>query len=200
VKMARFVYAESGHANSNITLISILRPLDRTGRARSLQGPAQAHREPAALSPIFRQKLLRVPLELDFPYWIEDESFDLEYHVRHIACRSPATAPVLYPGLAHPCPASRPEPSALGNVPGRGPRLAAEPAERQLRHPRQDPPCRDRRARRRRDHDAAARHDADPAAAGTAGALVPESPPGAVSLLARALVNNIVRPLMFAAP
>ena len=41
------------------------------------------------LSPIFRQKLLRVPLELDFPYWIEDECFDLEYHVRHIALPKP---------------------------------------------------------------------------------------------------------------
>ena len=29
--------------------------------------------------------LLRVPLELDEPYWVEDEQFDLEYHVRHAA-------------------------------------------------------------------------------------------------------------------
>jgi WS/DGAT/MGAT family acyltransferase len=32
---------------------------------------------------------LRVPLELDTPYWIEDERFDLEYHVRHIALPEP---------------------------------------------------------------------------------------------------------------
>jgi WS/DGAT/MGAT family acyltransferase len=41
------------------------------------------------LSPIFRQKLLRVPLELDYPYWVEDERFDLEYHVRHVALPQP---------------------------------------------------------------------------------------------------------------
>jgi diacylglycerol O-acyltransferase len=40
-------------------------------------------------SPIFRSRLLRVPLELDEPYWVEDEHFDLEYHVRHIALPAP---------------------------------------------------------------------------------------------------------------
>ncbi len=37
----------------------------------------------------FRQKLVRVPLDLDHPYWIEDEAFDIEYHVRHIALPAP---------------------------------------------------------------------------------------------------------------
>ena len=30
-----------------------------------------------------------MPLELDEPYWVEDETFDLEYHVRHIALPKP---------------------------------------------------------------------------------------------------------------
>lgn len=38
---------------------------------------------------MFRRKLQRVPLELDYPYWVEDENFDLEYHVRHIALPKP---------------------------------------------------------------------------------------------------------------
>jgi diacylglycerol O-acyltransferase len=41
-------------------------------------------------SPIFRRRLVRVPLDLDHPYWIEDENFDLEYHVRHIRLPGPA--------------------------------------------------------------------------------------------------------------
>ena len=32
---------------------------------------------------------MRVPLDLDHPYWIEDGEFDLEYHVRHIALPKP---------------------------------------------------------------------------------------------------------------
>jgi len=38
---------------------------------------------------IFRQKLARVPLDLDHPYWIDDANFDLEYHVRHIGLPHP---------------------------------------------------------------------------------------------------------------
>ncbi|MEL6189892.1 MAG: wax ester/triacylglycerol synthase family O-acyltransferase, partial [Myxococcota bacterium] len=35
------------------------------------------------VSPIFRQKLVRVPGDLDYPYWADDDYFDLEYHLRH---------------------------------------------------------------------------------------------------------------------
>jgi WS/DGAT/MGAT family acyltransferase len=40
-------------------------------------------------STVFRRKLALVPLNLDQPYWIEDENFDLEFHVRHIALPAP---------------------------------------------------------------------------------------------------------------
>ncbi len=40
-------------------------------------------------SPIFRRKLMEVPMGLDQPYWIDDPKFDLEYHVRHIALPQP---------------------------------------------------------------------------------------------------------------
>ena len=42
---------------------------------------------PAA--PTFRRRIVRVPLDLDYPYWIEDEHFDLEYHMRHLALPKP---------------------------------------------------------------------------------------------------------------
>lgn len=41
------------------------------------------------LSPIFRRKLFTVPYNLGRPYWVEDEDFDMEYHVRHIALPKP---------------------------------------------------------------------------------------------------------------
>jgi WS/DGAT/MGAT family acyltransferase len=40
--------------------------------------------------PFFRRKLLRVPMELDFPYWVEDPHFDIEYHVHHARLPKPA--------------------------------------------------------------------------------------------------------------
>ncbi|MCE9523290.1 MAG: wax ester/triacylglycerol synthase family O-acyltransferase [Alphaproteobacteria bacterium] len=41
------------------------------------------------LAKSFRRKLANVPLSLDYPYWIDDPDFDLEYHVRHIALPQP---------------------------------------------------------------------------------------------------------------
>jgi len=41
------------------------------------------------LARCFRQKLVRVPMGFDHPYWIEDSNFDLEFHVRHIALPKP---------------------------------------------------------------------------------------------------------------
>jgi WS/DGAT/MGAT family acyltransferase len=40
-------------------------------------------------SRLFRQKLVKVPFNLDYPYWIEDPHFELEFHVRHIALPQP---------------------------------------------------------------------------------------------------------------
>ena len=40
-------------------------------------------------SPIFTNKIARVPLDLDHPYWVRDSHFDLEYHLRHIALPQP---------------------------------------------------------------------------------------------------------------
>ena len=39
----------------------------------------------------FRERMVRVPFELDRPWWIRDESFDLEYHVREMALAKPGT-------------------------------------------------------------------------------------------------------------
>jgi WS/DGAT/MGAT family acyltransferase len=41
------------------------------------------------LVPIFRRRLVTVPLGLDHPYWIDDADFDITYHVREIALPSP---------------------------------------------------------------------------------------------------------------
>jgi WS/DGAT/MGAT family acyltransferase len=37
----------------------------------------------------FRQRIVNVPLNADHPWWVEDKSFDLEFHVRHIALPEP---------------------------------------------------------------------------------------------------------------
>jgi diacylglycerol O-acyltransferase len=86
---ASFLYSDMAHANANVTFVQIYDQSTAPGgkvRFKTLLSHIESrlHR-----LPIFRSKLLRVPLELDCPYWIEDEHFDLEYHVRHIALPEP---------------------------------------------------------------------------------------------------------------
>ena len=38
---------------------------------------------------LFRRRLVRTPLDLDRPYWVDDPTIDIEYHVRHIALPKP---------------------------------------------------------------------------------------------------------------
>lgn len=86
---ASFLYADTLHANANVTFVQIYDPSTAPGGAVRFKSilahlGGRLHR-----SPVFRSKLLRVPFELDEPYWVEDEHFDLEYHVRHIALPKP---------------------------------------------------------------------------------------------------------------
>ena len=39
----------------------------------------------------FRWRLVEVPFDLDYPYWVEAEDFDLEFHVRELALPAPGT-------------------------------------------------------------------------------------------------------------
>jgi len=36
-----------------------------------------------------RQKMVKVPFGIDYPYWVQDSNFDIEYHVRHVALPKP---------------------------------------------------------------------------------------------------------------
>jgi len=86
---ARLLSADTPRANSNITFVQIY---DQGGVAGGVLRfkAILAHIEGRLpLCPILRDKLLRVPFDLDDPYWMEDENFDLEYHVRHIALPQP---------------------------------------------------------------------------------------------------------------
>lgn len=40
-------------------------------------------------APVFSQKIQRTPADLDYPYWVDDRKFDLDFHVRHLALPKP---------------------------------------------------------------------------------------------------------------
>ncbi len=41
------------------------------------------------LAPIMRRRMVKPPFNIDYPYWVEDPKFDLEYHIRHVALPKP---------------------------------------------------------------------------------------------------------------
>lgn len=86
---AAFIYSDNAHANSNVTLLHIYDQSTAPGgivRFKHIRAHVESRLNQL---PVFREKILRVPLDLDYPYWVEDEAFDINYHVRHIALPKP---------------------------------------------------------------------------------------------------------------
>lgn len=86
---AAFLYTETRNAHMAGAGLSIYDPSTAPGGAVTFKG-ILAHVESRLQDArMFRQRLARVPFDLDHPYWIEDPDFDLEYHIRHIALPAP---------------------------------------------------------------------------------------------------------------
>ncbi len=86
---AAYIYSDNAHANSNLTLLHIYDQSTAPGgvvRFKQILAHVESRLDKL---PNFREKILRVPLDLDYPYWVEDENFNIEYHVRHIALPKP---------------------------------------------------------------------------------------------------------------
>ena len=80
----------SSHPN-HVAAISIYDPSTAPGGEITIERILDYITPRLRLAPPFRQKLVRVPLHLDEPYWVEDIDFDLEYHVRELALPRPGT-------------------------------------------------------------------------------------------------------------
>ena len=81
---AQFLYLESPDNLTHLTSISIFDqstvPRGEVVRFKDILAHVESRLH---MSPLFKRRLVHVPLELDFPYWVDDEHFDLEYHIRH---------------------------------------------------------------------------------------------------------------------
>lgn len=86
---ASFVALEQRNAPMHIGSIMTYDPAtaqDGFVRFKDILGFIEAR---LPFSKTMRQRLVQVPLSLDYPYWVEDPDFDLEYHVRHVALPQP---------------------------------------------------------------------------------------------------------------
>lgn len=86
---ASFVYLETPNTPMHIGSVAIYDPSTASGGKVRFKDILRHIEARLHLARPFRQKLVRVPGNLDHPYWIEDENFDIEFHVRHIALPEP---------------------------------------------------------------------------------------------------------------
>jgi len=85
---ASFLYLETPSLHMHVSMAAVFDPSTVPGgysfeKLRDLVGSR------LALAPVFRRRLVEVPLRLGHPYWIDDQDFDLDYHVRRAALPSP---------------------------------------------------------------------------------------------------------------
>jgi len=82
---AQFLALETPRQAGHVGGLAILNPGTRPDGKLELEDVQQMLAERLPLLPPFRWRLKTVPFDLDYPYWIDDPNFDLEYHVREIA-------------------------------------------------------------------------------------------------------------------
>src|SRR4051794_16655807 len=88
---AQFLAMESPKMCGHVSMMLVLDPSERPGGLLELEHVQAVLAERLPLLPPFRWRLRTVPFNLDYPYWIDDPDFDLEYHVRELALPQPAT-------------------------------------------------------------------------------------------------------------
>ena len=86
---ASFVAFEQRNAPMHIGSILIYDPSTAPGGFVRFKDILTFYEQRMQLSKTMRQRLVKVPFAIDYPYWIEDPDFDLEYHVRHVALPKP---------------------------------------------------------------------------------------------------------------
>jgi diacylglycerol O-acyltransferase / wax synthase len=81
--------AETPATPLQIQLLLIYDPSTAPGGRVTFKGILEELDARLHLADIFRRRLTETPIGLDRPYWVDDPSFDLEYHVRHIGLPQP---------------------------------------------------------------------------------------------------------------
>ena len=80
---AQFLYMEDGELASHITAICICDQSTAPNEIVRFKDIIDLIKSRLSASKIYKQKLMRVPLSVDHPYWVEDPYFDPEYHIHH---------------------------------------------------------------------------------------------------------------------
>jgi diacylglycerol O-acyltransferase / wax synthase len=86
-----FLALESDSHYGHVGGLAILDPSTAPGGRLTLEDLQRTILERRHLLPPMTRKLAEVPLGIDRPYWVEDERFDVGYHVRELALPAPGS-------------------------------------------------------------------------------------------------------------
>ena len=86
---AQFLYMETEENLSNVTMVCIYEKSAAIA-ADELFNTLKTHiKSRLHTSSIFKRRLVRVPMDLDYPYWVDDEYFDFDSHINRHKLESP---------------------------------------------------------------------------------------------------------------
>ncbi len=86
---ANFLFLEKAESPTHISLVYLYDQSalgDEPARFKHIREHIKNRLNAA---PVFQQKIRRTPADIDYPYWVDDERFDLDFHVRHLALPKP---------------------------------------------------------------------------------------------------------------
>ena len=84
-----FINLEHPNTPQQIGGLGIYDPSTAPGEFVRFKDVLKNFEQRLARMPVFRTRLVEVPGGIDRPYWVTDDKFDVEYHIRHIALPEP---------------------------------------------------------------------------------------------------------------
>src|SRR5438094_3000431 len=87
----QFLALETSRQTGHVGGLAILDPSTAPGGKVDLADMSRLMEERLPLLPPLRSRLVEVPFGLDYPYWIDDPDFDLDFHVRELALPAPGS-------------------------------------------------------------------------------------------------------------
>lgn len=86
---AQFLALEDGRNHGHVSGLAILDPSTAPGGRLTIDALRELVAARLHLLPPFRWRLAPVPFDLDYPYWVDDPTFDLDFHIRELALPAP---------------------------------------------------------------------------------------------------------------
>jgi hypothetical protein len=90
---AMFLHTDLPHAASHGTMIYIYDQSPLAGKTLGFREVVHHIESRLDASPVLRRKIVQVPFNLGYPFWVEDELFDIDFHVRHFPANTVKEAP-----------------------------------------------------------------------------------------------------------